>query len=261
MQPSAQAHIYSVLAQTGSQEALNSAFGCSEFLNQSYVGNIDFATLAEALKSSYVQGWELFETSWSVIKNQNASGYQKAVAGSYLTAWGGAHGIFGLGVGLLICASIGPECVAAVEFLFGIGAESIGDDSKSPPKRIKYNEGAKRYYDTETGQFIKFDDVPWPDNEFKSRENTTAPIGKIIDRYGSEKGRYLSPYETPYESRGIPEGYSEYHVYEVIKEFPWTEGEATGVDEFGSPGGGIQYKLPEGITVEKLVGEYLRRIR
>ena len=261
VQPSAQAHIYSVVAQTGSQEALNSALGCSELLNQSYMGVIDFAALGEALKSSYVQGWELFETSWSVIKNQNASGYQTAVAVSYLTSWGGAHGLFGLGVGLLICASIGPECVAAVEILLEIGANSIGDGSTSPP-RIKYNEGAKRYYDTETGRFIKFDDIPWPDDDgFITRKDGIAPIGKIVDKYGDEKGRFLAPYGTPYETRGIPEGYTEYHVYEVVKEFPWTEGEATGVDEFGSPGGGIQYMLPEGITVEELVGEYLRRIR
>ena len=113
-------------------------------------------------------------------------------------------------------------------------------------KTIKYSPSSKRLYDASTGWFIS-EKAVWPGNEgFVNSPNTgVVTPGTLLDRYGSEKGRYLSPIGTPYEQRGIPEGYKEYHIYEVVEPFEVKEGMASGVPWFNSSRGGYQYKTFE----------------
>lgn len=51
------------------------------------------------------------------------------------------------------------------------------------------------------------------------KENQTIPVGTIIDRYGSQWGKYTSPVGVPYEQRALPyiENPNAYHKYEVLK--------------------------------------------
>jgi hypothetical protein len=125
---------------------------------------------------------------------------------------------------------------------------------------IKYNAKAGRFYDANTGRFIKFRDVPWPENYgFVSSREGMARTGQIIDRYGPETGKFLAPEGTPYSQRGLPGGYIEYHKYEVIRPFPWKEGYAKKSVEFNSIGGGYQYMTTK--SIKELVAEgYLKRI-
>ena len=125
---------------------------------------------------------------------------------------------------------------------------------------IKYNPKAKRFYDASTGQFIKFKDVPWPKVlGFVSYKEGMAHPGQIVDRFGSGGGYYLAPEGTPYSMRGIPDGYVEFHKYEVLKPFKWFEGYTAPVAEFDSIGGGYQYMTTK--KVKELVRKgYLKEI-
>ena len=51
------------------------------------------------------------------------------------------------------------------------------------------------------------------------KENQTIPAGTIIDRYGSQWGKYTSPAGVPYEQRALPyiENPNAYHKYELLK--------------------------------------------
>jgi hypothetical protein len=139
--------------------------------------------------------------------------------------------------------------------------KNINSFNETSVRIVKFNAKAKRFYDAETGQFIKFDDVPWPlrrEGFIKIKITETKP-GQILDRYGSEFGIYLAPEGTLYEMRGIAQGYVEYHKYEVIKPFPVKAGYTAPVEEFNSIGYGYQYKTYK--RVKKLVEEgYLREI-
>lgn len=80
------------------------------------------------------------------------------------------------------------------------------------------------------------------------KENQTIPAGTIIDRYGSQWGKYTSPAGVPYEQRALPyiENPNAYHKYEVLKPI-----DNVTISEiapaFEQVGGGIQYELPNNI--------------
>jgi RHS repeat-associated protein len=156
---------------------------------------------------------------------------------------------------------VGATVLAAV-YAAKMGLNKLRSVSEAPQggSTIKYNAKAGRFYDANTGKFIKFIDVPWPEpNGFVSYTENMAEIGQIVDRYGPETGRFLAPEGTPYSHRGIPEGYTEYHKYEVINPFPWKEGYSKKSVEFKSEGGGYQYMTSK--SIKELVAEgYLRRI-
>jgi RHS repeat-associated protein len=142
-----------------------------------------------------------------------------------------------------------------------IGAERQLGTDPGAGNTVKYNAKAGRFYDGGTGRFIKNSEVPWPAAEegFASQRPGMASPGQLLDRFGSEKGSYLSPKGTSYAQRGIPEGYTEYHSYRVAKPFVWKEGYSAPVPEFKSPGWGYQYKTTQPIKV--LVDQgYLERL-
>ena len=93
------------------------------------------------------------------------------------------------------------------------------------------------------------------------KENQTIPAGTIIDRYGSQWGKYTSPAGVPYEQRALPyiENLNAYHKYEVLKPI-----DNVTISEiapaFEQVGGGIQYELPNNIKKLKELG-YIKEIK
>ena len=98
----------------------------------------------------------------------------------------------------------------------------------------------------------------WPSNGGFTHPLTDSDIitlqpGTVIDRYGYAGGSYLSPINTSYKARAVEPGtiskpYNVYVVKEPIRVYagevaPW----------FGMPGGGTQYYLGDGITVQLLL--------
>ena len=98
----------------------------------------------------------------------------------------------------------------------------------------------------------------WPSNGGFTHPLTDSDIitlqpGTVIDRYGYVGGSYLSPINTPYKARAVEPGtiskpYNVYVVKEPIRVYagevaPW----------FGMTGGGTQYYLGDGITVQLLL--------
>lgn len=84
------------------------------------------------------------------------------------------------------------------------------------------------------------------------KENQTIPAGTIIDRYGSQWGKYTSPAGVPYEQRALPyiENPNAYHKYEVLKPI-----DNVTISEiapaFEQVGGGIQYELRKRQTMRQ----------
>ena len=93
------------------------------------------------------------------------------------------------------------------------------------------------------------------------KENQTIPAGTIIDRYGSQWGKYTSPAGVPYEQRALPyiENPNAYHKYEVLKPI-----DNVTISEiapaFEQVGGGIQYELPSNIKKLKEL-DYIKEIK
>ena len=93
------------------------------------------------------------------------------------------------------------------------------------------------------------------------KENQTIPAGTIIDRYGSQWGKYTSPAGVPYEQRALPyiENPNAYHKYEVLKPI-----DNVTISEiapaFEQVGGGIQYELPNNIKKLKEL-DYIKEIK
>ncbi len=105
-------------------------------------------------------------------------------------------------------------------------------------KNQKVYENPK-YFDQETGS------INWPPND-GAVKGTVKEIklkkGTVIDRYGKSTGVYTSPEGTPFSERALSpiSQESEYHIYEVLKDFDVKSGEV--LPWFDEIGGGIQYK-------------------
>ena len=91
-----------------------------------------------------------------------------------------------------------------------------------------------------------------PNDGFDGKpEKMSLEPGTLIDRYGSESGKYASPYGTPFEERSLPLGADakSYNVYEVIEPVDVLGGKTS--PWFYQPGGGIQYKF--NMSIEELI--------
>ncbi|OLR90975.1 TNT domain-containing protein [Actinokineospora bangkokensis] len=109
--------------------------------------------------------------------------------------------------------------------------------------------------------------LTWPDGQAhpegfhspESRTPTTLPTGTTIDRFGSPRGDFVSPADTPYPQRGLPPDNLQagYHQYEVVRPIPVWEGPIA--PAMGQPGGGTQYVLPHSV-VDLVNAGYLREI-
>ena len=77
----------------------------------------------------------------------------------------------------------------------------------------------------------------------------TLPPGTRVSRYGDTKGTYVSPEGVPFKNRGLPSGYLDgknkvdYQIYEITK--PITVEGGIAAPHLYSPGGGVQYVLPQ----------------
>ncbi|SFR28085.1 Protein of unknown function [Lentzea waywayandensis] len=93
-----------------------------------------------------------------------------------------------------------------------------------------------------------------------SQRDVTLPPGTVLDRFGGETGRFLSPMDPngqPYHYRDraiFPDNAeSGYHVY-VVADPDGLRGELADVaPALGQPGGGRQFTLPETASVEQLL--------
>jgi hypothetical protein len=109
--------------------------------------------------------------------------------------------------------------------------------------------------------------LEWPDAEahpqgFNTPESRTPGVlqpGQTIDRFGSARGDFVSPADTPYPQRGLPPDNlnNGYHQYEVVRPLPVWEGPIA--PAMGQPGGGTQYVLPHSV-VDLINAGYLREI-
>lgn len=101
----------------------------------------------------------------------------------------------------------------------------------------------------------------WPEGEgfLGGSKVTVLKPGTLIDRYGSDGGRFVSPEGTPFGQRGLPStrAADPYSVFEVQKRTVVRGG--TVVPWADSGGGGVQYKLPASVQ-DLLDAGYLSRI-
>ncbi|WP_445326634.1 TNT domain-containing protein [Scandinavium hiltneri] len=90
----------------------------------------------------------------------------------------------------------------------------------------------------------------WPPNDGAHGPitKTTLEPGTTIDRYGLPRGKYTSPYGTPYSMRALPPGTDSepYSVYKVVKPIP-NVAESKIAPWFGETGMGTQYKLEDSV--------------
>ena len=83
--------------------------------------------------------------------------------------------------------------------------------------------------------------------------------GTVIDRYGNEKGRFVSPKGTSYNARSLRPGTSRLSRKTYVVNKPLEVKAGTAAPAFNRPGGGIQYKLP--YTVEELLAKEVLKKR
>jgi len=87
----------------------------------------------------------------------------------------------------------------------------------------------------------------WPPNDGFAAPpaEATLPPGTLIDRYGSEGGRFFSPAHASYAGRALPYAQDKmpYTVYRV--EAPLRVQAGTAAPWFDAPGGAVQYKTEE----------------
>ncbi|MCD4754140.1 MAG: hypothetical protein K8R40_13805 [Anaerolineaceae bacterium] len=178
----AQSHLFSMLGRTLSPDILSSAFACSTFFNDygSYASILNFAFTPEDFWDRYVQGWENFDSAWSILTHPNATGYEKIFASSYLTTWGGAHGLLGLGTGMLACSAIGPSCITAAETLLGIGTAAAGAVGDPTYEIQAINTGTNVVYRLLENGVTKYIGIT---NDFSRRQaEHLAQRGWLIER-------------------------------------------------------------------------------
>lgn len=131
--------------------------------------------------------------------------------------------------------------------------------ARVPPERkaVYRDDLDESYFDPKTGE------LTWPDGKTAgtfpkgfdkngSFRDVLEP-GQVIDRYGSESGRFLSPAGTPYEQRALPYDASrmDYRKYRIMKPLPVESGKAQ--PYFGQAGGGRQYMTD--MAVDDLVAD------
>lgn len=99
------------------------------------------------------------------------------------------------------------------------------------------------FYPTQDGFQLGKDDKP-------IKGTQTLHIGRKVDRFGAESGRFMSPAGAPYKERSLPPSNLDtmdprypfnYHLYRVAKEFTVASGPVAAW--FEQPGQGVQYMI------------------
>ena len=145
-----------------------------------------------------------------------------------------------------------------------VGVDVDGRAALVPTSAPQYVFDARigRYRETSTGRFVAARNLPWPDSAgFASSTRQTVSPGTILDRYGSETGRFLGTPGATISQRGMAQGSEAmpYTQYRVLKPLEARVGPAAPVPAFGASGGSTQY-LPDR-TIEQLVQDgFLERV-
>ncbi|ANZ41603.1 hypothetical protein BBK82_42300 [Lentzea guizhouensis] len=156
-----------------------------------------------------------------------------------------------------------PTAEVVCEKPFHLGDERFGPKDLPSPSHVagKLLIGYKRFGEKASPQafvteYWKGKGWKYPENDgFIGRPTTEvlAP-GKLLDRFGGQSGRFLSPVGTPFAQRSLPPQslntceYEQgvrmpygYYRYKVEKQFEVLGGPAA--KWFGQTGGGRQYKV------------------
>jgi hypothetical protein len=115
--------------------------------------------------------------------------------------------------------------------------------------------------DEQGNVIVPDDNISYPPNRgflLEPKRETLQP-GTMLDRYGSESGRFVSPKDVPASARSLPPGVanSKLHTYQVLKPFDVYGGPAA--PAFNQPGGGIQYELNRSVK-DLIIEGYLKRV-
>ena len=199
----------------------------------------------------------------------------------------GVSGLAGQGSSYLAYKATGDKNIANIANI--VGSTVVGESlaRKSLPRRIKNVENKFNTNSVEksgksvSNKVICNEELVVRDKKFLDKDgnvdwekwapnggrvldtvekNQTISTGTVIDRYGSQWGKYTSPLGVPYENRSLPyiENPYAYHKYQVLKKI-----DNVTVSEiapaFGQVGGGIQYELPYNIKNLKNLG-YIKEI-
>ena len=116
-------------------------------------------------------------------------------------------------------------------------------------------KGEERFY-ADNGQPI----YPMNDGAVGEPVSVTLEPGvELLDRYGANTGRFVSPKGTSFEERALPNStdVDDYHIFRVKNPISNAQ-KAVIAPWFGQEGGGIQYKLPE--RIKQLLGQYLEEV-
>lgn len=132
--------------------------------------------------------------------------------------------------------------------------KSIADKYNLPYTMGKI--GVERFY-SDKGSSI----YPTNDGNVGKPKLKKLKVGMLLDRYGSEFGRYMSPKGASWTTRSLPKysapGKVPYHVYEVVTPFKVKAGKAA--PWFGEKGGCLQFELEKSVA-ECIKENLLKRI-
>jgi len=136
----------------------------------------------------------------------------------------------------------------------------------APNRKPHHNKDLdEKWYDKKTGQLIWPDGDPnnpispgtLPDGFAEPPEDKVIEEGKLLDRYGSGSGSFLSTPDTPFEKRALPyDRNMEHHVYKVKKPLHVKAG--TVRPWFDQEGGGVQYMTDDAIDN---LSDYLEEVK
>ena len=133
--------------------------------------------------------------------------------------------------------------------------------SQTKPRPSERTESAERRHSPKRSTSVS-EKPGYPPRSGFAGEPKSADLkpGTRFDRYGSERGRFVSPVNTPFSARGLPDTAKAkpYHKYEVVK--PITVRTGTVAPWGNSPGKGTQHLLDRSIA-DLVKSGHLREVK
>lgn len=139
------------------------------------------------------------------------------------------------------------------------GVRVLKKPARPDTSKVKYPDDLSEFK-TPDGKGWDWDRIA-PNNGFKGAPtDQVLQPGTVLDRFGENGGRFLSPAGTPFDARALsPDSLSApYKAFEVLRPLPVQAGEIAPV--FGMPGGGTQF-FTGGARVSDLIRDgFLREL-
>lgn len=185
---------------------------------------------------------------WSVAQAK-AQGLEPVYPEGWLLDAKAALDLGKFGVKLLSGASSGAT--GSLEALGRLGRTDAGDVLSKTKVDLGTRVDDAQQYD----KFRNATDTAWdwgknaPNGGAVPGTTQTSVVeaGTTLDRYGSRRGEYMSPADTPFESRSLPPGKQAepYEQYPVLKKFTVVKEDIA--PAFDMSGGGVQLRaqIPE----------------